>query len=126
MSFAVAQYRSARVETASPIQIVVQLYDGAIRFLRAAELAESQADRAKALHRAHAIVSELKTTLDASQAPELCAELVQLYDFVLDCIRTGVIQRDTERLAGAIRVMIELRSAWAELAGHGVRKAVGG
>lgn len=126
MSFAVAQYRSARVETASPIQIVVQLYDGAIRFMRAAEIAESQAERAKSLNRAHAIVSELRTTLDASHAPELCDQLVQLYDFVLDCVRDGVIKRDVSRLEGAIRVMIELRSAWAELAGHGIRKAVGG
>ena len=34
MSFAVSQYRTARLTTQSPLSAVIALYDGAIRFMR--------------------------------------------------------------------------------------------
>lgn len=119
MSFAVSQYRSAQTETATPVQIVVQLYDGAVKFMRqAAQHIEEKrpADKGRALNRAHAIVSELQATLDDSQAPELCKQLEQLYDFVLYRIMECNIQNDPKLLQAAIDVMLQLRSAWAELA----------
>ncbi len=120
MSFAVAQYRSAQVETASPERIVVQLYDGAIRFLSEAVVAVEAGDlplKNQKLKRAHAIVSELQLTLDPSHAPELCADLDRLYDFVLHRISVFTLDEDGEAVEPAIRVMKELRAAWAQLAG---------
>ena len=119
MSFAVAQYRSARVETASPVQVVVQLYDGALRFLRQAEEAGTGGDakaRGTALTKAHAVVSELQSTLDNKHAPELCAELDRLYEFVLYQITQAALSLETD-LSPANNVLSQLRSAWAELAG---------
>jgi flagellar protein FliS len=120
MSFAVARYQSSRVETASPVQIVVALYDGALRFLRVAEDAMTRKDHAAkghALQRAHAVVTELVATLDHGAAPELCAQLEQLYLFVLDRINTANAQADPGPAAEARRVLEQLRGAWAELAG---------
>lgn len=119
MSFAVAQYQTARVETASPVRIVVQLYDGALRFIRRAQGAMEQKDvRAKgeALRRAHAIVSELQSTLDTSQAPELCAELDRLYEFVLHGLTQASFGSDPAELEPALDVLSQLREAWHELA----------
>jgi flagellar protein FliS len=119
MSFAVAQYRSTHTETASPVQIVVQLYDGAIRFMRQAQgHIESGrfAEKGVTLNKAHAIVSELQATLDHSHAPELCKQLDQLYDFVLFRVMEANVQSDGELLKAAIDVMLQLRGAWAELA----------
>jgi flagellar protein FliS len=121
MSFAVARYQSSRVETASPIQIVVALYDGAIRFLRVAEEAMGRKDHAAkghALQRAHAVVTELTATLDHAAAPELCAQLEQLYLFVLERIGTSNLRADPSLAAEARRVLEQLRGAWAELAGQ--------
>lgn len=119
MSFAVAQYRTARVETASPAQLVVDLYRGAIRFMRQAMSgpeAASPAERGRWLGRAHAVVSELQATLDHERAPELSGELDRLYDFVLFRITEANVQADMTLLQAAIDVMSTLEEAWMELA----------
>ena len=119
MSFALNKYRSTRTTTVSPLQVLLQLYDGAIRYLRTgadAIDANNPAARGVALSKAHAIVSELQATLDDKQAPELCAQLHSLYDFVLDQITTANLQRETKPLDDAMKILVELRSGWSELA----------
>ena len=122
MSFAVAQYSSARIATASPLSILIRLYDGAIAFLIEAQDAlenDDNPEKAKALNDPQAIVSELMTTLDVRQAPELCAQLSSLYDFVLHQISKANLEKDADALGPAVRVLRELRSAWAALSAEG-------
>lgn len=122
MSFAVAQYRQSNVETASPAQIVVKLYDGAMKFMRQAQAAISSREYAKkgtALRKAHAIISELQATLRSEHAPELCESLDRLYEYVLFQITETNRTGKPELLDPAIRVLEELRSAWAEVAKQG-------
>jgi flagellar protein FliS len=119
MSFAMAQYKTASVDTASPVRLVVQLYDGAIRFMRAGQQAIVEGDvkrRGDTLGRAHAIIAELQSTLDPSSAPELCGELDRLYEYVSHQITSAHLQADSAALEPAISVMTELRGAWDELA----------
>ena len=121
MQFAVAQYQTTKVQTASPVQLVVDLYGGAIRFMQQAIVFHEQgnaAERGRTLSRAHAIVSELQATLDHDRAPALCEELDRLYDFVLFRITESNVQSDTASLDGAITVMRKLELAWAQLAGR--------
>lgn len=122
MSFAVAQYRSNQVQTASPARVIVQFYDGALRFLKLATQAIDARDyAAKGVHlsRAHAIVSELRANLDATRAPELCAELDRLYVYVLECITEANFKADAKPLAPAFKVLEELRAAWSQVANEG-------
>jgi len=119
MSFAVAQYRSNQVQTASPARVIVQFYDGALKFIRLGSQALEERDfAAKGVHlsRAHAIVAELRANLDPTRAPELCAELDRLYVFVLDRITDANIKADAKPLAAAVKVLEQLRSAWAQAA----------
>lgn len=122
MSFAVAQYQNARVDTVSPVQLVVALYDGALRFLRTAALAIDDNDVAAkgvALNKAHAIITELMVTLDHEQGPELCAQLEALYSFVLDRIARANAERNIEMIDEAVRALLPLRDAWGQLARAG-------
>ena len=119
MSFAAAQYRTAQLNTASPVQLVVQLYDAAIRFMTHALAAIEQGEpgvRNQKLQRSHAIVSELQTSLIHAHEPDLCRDLDRLYDFVLFCIKEAVVAEDRAKLEGAVRVLRDLRGAWAEVA----------
>lgn len=123
MSFALQKYMAARTTTASPLTILIQLYDGAIRFLRTAQQAIADNDipaRGVALSKAHAIVAELQASLDPKQAPELCQQLGSLYDFV--CVEISDANRfnDASKLDGPIKVLGELREGWAELSAAGV------
>ena len=119
MSFAVNRYQSQQVQSASPARVIVQFYDGALRFIRQAEQSLSVRDfagKGMQLTRAHAVVSELRNNLDHTRAPELCAELDRLYVFVLDCITDANAKADAKPLAGACKVLEELRSAWVQIA----------
>jgi flagellar secretion chaperone FliS len=116
MSFAMSQYRATEFQTASPGRVIVAFYDGALRFIRLAVQAIEARDYAvkgQHLSRAHAIVSELRATLDPSRAAELCAELDRLYVFVLDCITEANMKMQADKLHVAMRVLEKLRSAWA-------------
>ncbi len=122
MSFALSQYRSARTTTASPVAIVVQLYDAAIRHLTDGVEAINERDakrRGVSLGKAHRIVSELQATLDESHAPELCAQLFALYDYCLAEIMKANTKWDANAGVDARKVLRELRSAWAEIAARG-------
>jgi flagellar protein FliS len=119
MSFGINQYRSARVQTASPVGVLVQLYDGAIRFLREARghMKESDvANKGIKLSKAHRIVTELQATLDKEKAPDLCDQLDSLYDFVLHQITEANVKNDASMVEPAIEVLQTLRAAWGEIA----------
>lgn len=128
MSFAMSQYRTNEFQTASPAKIIVAFYDGALRFLKGgAEAIEqkSYALKGQQLSRAHAIVSELRATLDHTQNPALCGELDRLYSFVLDCITEANMTANAEKLHAAVRVLEQLRSAWAQVAEEPAVRVVG-
>jgi len=119
VSYAVAQYRTSQVSTASPAQVIVQFYDGALKFIRRGREALVNKDipgKGVALSRAHAVVSELRINLDMERAPELCAELDRLYLFILECITEANIKCEPKPLDGAIKVLEQLRAAWSEVA----------
>ncbi len=119
MSCAMQKDRSARTVTASPLTVLIQLYDGALRFLRTAKGAIDEGNipaRGVALSKAHAIVTELQASLDTGRAPELCAQLGSLYDFVCVEITDANRFNDGARLDSPIQVLTELRDGWVELA----------
>lgn len=118
MSFAALQYQSARVSTASPVQIVVSLYDGAIRSLKEALAYDKVREigrRGAALSRAHALVSELRATLDHERAPEMSRQLEDLYDFVIDRINAAARGGDAIHVEPALQVLTSLHTAWLEI-----------
>ena len=119
MSYAVSQYRTSQVSTASPAQVIVQFYDGALKFIRRGREALVNKDipgKGVALSRAHAVISELRINLDMERAPELCAELDRLYLFVLECITEANMTCETKPLDAAIKIVEQLRGAWVEVA----------
>ncbi|MEM7604847.1 MAG: flagellar export chaperone FliS [Myxococcota bacterium] len=118
MSFALHKYRSARTTTVSPLQVLIQLYQGAIRFMRDGADAIEAGDTTKrgvAFGKAYAIVAELQATLDDATAPELCAQLHSLYDFVLRQITQANTKKDADAARAAVNVMEELLSGWSQL-----------
>jgi flagellar secretion chaperone FliS len=124
MSFAVAQYQTSRIETSSPVQVVVALYDGALRFLRTGAVALEGGDlgaKGVALSKAHAIITELLVTLDHEGAPDLSGQLEAIYSFVLDRIVKANSECDVVMIEEAVRALLPLRDAWVQLARAGRR-----
>jgi flagellar protein FliS len=114
----VDSYRRAAVESASPVQLVVMLYDGALRFSAEARTAILQRDvaaKGKALSRVLAIVGELQATLDLERGGEVATSLHQLYSFLTDRLLAASYNQDVEPLDEAVRVLTNLREGWANL-----------
>ena len=118
-SFAYAKYKSTKVQTASPIDIIVQLYEGAIRFTVQAGSAIEAKDfsgKAVAIRKAHAIIAELRAILNHQHAPDLCQELERLYDYISRQLSAANLEMKKEHLDGALTVLRELCAGWSELA----------
>ena len=116
--FAADAYKRAALENAPPIKIVRMMYQGALRFLDEACAIDPRAEIGRfqdRVHRAEAIVVELRISLEPERAPELCAELERLYLFVEEKLREAVDRREIEPLSAGRKVMETLYTAWKEI-----------
>jgi flagellar secretion chaperone FliS len=115
-------YRESSVLTASPEQLVVMLYDGAGRFLRQADaaLGEGAFDHAHdRLRRGEAIIDELLATLDMDQG-QVAERLQAIYIYCKRCLGEARKEREAEKIRLVVRLLGELREAWAHVATAGV------
>jgi len=111
-------YRESSVLTASPEQLVVMLYDGAGRFLRQAEaaLGEGAVEHAHdRMNRGEAIVDELLATLDMDQG-QIAERLQAIYVYCKRCLIEARLERDASKVRLVVRLLTELRDAWAQVA----------
>jgi flagellar protein FliS len=111
-------YRQNAVMGASPVQLIVMLYDGALRFIeegKRAMVAKDFETKNLKFQRAQKIVMELISTLDIRNGGEIATNLLSLYTFVLNELVEGNVKDSTEHIDNAFRTMSELRESWAEL-----------
>jgi flagellar secretion chaperone FliS len=116
MSSVYDQYRLTAIQTAPPEQLVVMLYDGAIRFLEQAKVALQEGkDASEPIGRAQDIIIELTVSLNQS-AGEISNNLTRLYDFWLQWLLKAQIQRDPAPVDEVLGMVRELREAWGTIA----------
>lgn len=114
-----AQYQQAQIETAPPEQLLLMLYDGAIRFCNVAKKAIEEKDFQ--LANAHCIkvqniLTELMVTLDMKLGGELAQNLFDLYDYMNRLSMQANIQKDSRPIDEILGHLKELRMAWAQAA----------
>lgn len=112
-------YYQTQIQSRSPLELVVMLYDGAIRFLQQTVDAMERGDlvaKRDSLSRAMAIVTELHGMLDLEQGGEVAASLDSLYTYMMERLTTANQQRDTAPVAEVMRLMTGLRDAWSQIA----------
>lgn len=112
-------YFRAQVESASPLQRVVMLYDGAVTFLEdaARQMQNGDYEAAPLLNiRAQNIVMELQGVLNMNEGGELSARLHALYAYFLRRMIAANSRRDPGMLLEVAERMKEMRESWAVLA----------
>ena len=124
MNFAnsLRSYKTIAARTAPPGQLVVMLYDGAIRFLECA-LAGFEYDDPKEFNeainnnviRAQGIINELDCSLDLAQGGELAATLRRLYHYMNNQLTHSNARKSPEGIRDTIQRLSTLREAWREM-----------
>jgi len=111
-------YLAERVLTASPMELVGLLYDGAcgavdlaITMLRANDILA----RGRAITKAMAIVDELRATLRGGAYPEYASTMMRLYSYVQDRLLQAHTHKSEQALLEASRVLKQLSANWAEV-----------
>jgi flagellar protein FliS len=111
-------YRTVDAQSRSPLELVVMLYDGGIRFLGEARDAHERKDmvgRAVGVSRALAIVGELRSTLNLDEGGEMALDLDRLYDYMMNRLLDVTTKRDTSGLEEVQRLMKTVREGWMQL-----------
>jgi flagellar secretion chaperone FliS len=112
------EYLKNAVLTATPEQLQLMLYDGAIRFaLRGLEGIRARDHEAafNALERAQRIVIELTNGIRREVNPELADQMAALYSFVFRRLVDANIQQDAVAVEEAVSILRHMRETWVLL-----------
>ncbi|QOF77211.1 flagellar export chaperone FliS [Variovorax sp. 38R] len=112
-----------RAMSASPLQLIHMLFDGAKTAIGAARLHMAAGDigaKGQAISKAINIVDNgLKASLDAEAAGEAGTDIVgnlsSLYDYVVQRLLLANLRNDVQALDEADRLLDHLASAWREI-----------
>lgn len=113
------EYQINQVETADPRQLVVMLYDGAIRFLeKSVDYLDDYKTYDKAnqrLLRAQDIITELMVSLDMEKGGEIADNLLSLYTYMKKELLEANMKKEKEGVIKIIKMLEDLRNAWKEM-----------
>jgi len=118
----VRNYQENSVNTASPVRLVLLLYQGAIRALRLAERYFQDGDSVKAhseVLQAEKIVLELISALNFKEGGEIAGNLFRLYQFILEQCALLEAENARELIPSLVRILEGLKEAWQEIEKNG-------
>ena len=104
-------YGTRKVETATPAELTLILYEGAIKFCNIAKKDYLKANTN--IQKARRIVVELQTTLDHKY--KVAEDFDVIYDYIFQKLVQANVKKDTEILEEALVELRELRDAWKEI-----------
>lgn len=113
-------YKRQQIMTASPAELTLMLYNGAIRFVSESILALENGDMSKCHNaniKAQNIVREFILTLDMQY--EISQSWAALYEYIHYRLVQGNLKKDRAMLVEARGLLTELRDTW-----HQAMKAV--
>jgi len=118
-------YKQVATQTASPGQLILMLYDGALRFLEQARRGFQLEDPLEYnltinnnLHKAQAIISELNGALNLRDGGELASTLHRLYDYFDRRLMEANLNKDEQAIVEIVDRLTILRGAWQEMLGQ--------
>lgn len=113
---AYAQYNSSKILTASPAELTLMLYEGAIKFCNIAEAAIDQKDIKKAhtnITKVQRIIDYLRQTLDMQY--EVAQDFENIYVYLSQRLVQANIKKDKEILKEVNTHLHSVRDTWKEV-----------
>jgi flagellar protein FliS len=98
------------------------LFDGALRFMAAADLGFNEENFARQneqihnnIQRTQAIITELQATLNMEKGGEFSENLYRLYDFMQEHLNQANREKSREKIKTVAAFMQDVRDAWAQM-----------
>lgn len=117
MSYGLGVYKKTSVETASKEQILLMLYQAAIKNCKKGIEAIEERNipkKGEYIGKLQDIVVELSNSLDYEVGGDVAKELASLYDYILYASTQANIKIDKAQLEGCLKVLTTLYEGWAE------------
>lgn len=111
------QYKKAQVQTASPEQILIMLYDGAIRFLNQAKVHINNNNIEQShtnIVKAQRIITEFMSSLDMDLGGEMAQNLFNLYEYLHYRLVQANIKKDLQAIDEVLGHLRSLKGTWEE------------
>ena len=118
-------YQKTNVNTASQGRLVVLLYEGAVKHLKAAINLFDENDRLKAgdieqfgihLQKTQAIITELQVSLDMEKGGDIARNLMSLYVFFNEELMDATISHSKQKIEFVLKMTDELAGSWRVIA----------
>jgi flagellar protein FliS len=120
-------YRKVATQTASPGQLVLMLYDGAISFLEKGLTGFDYTDPLQFnqtinnnVIRAQAIIHELNSRLDMAQGGEIAENFRRLYQYLYQRLQEANHKKKKEPIEEVLTRLRVLRDSWAQMLQQGL------
>jgi flagellar protein FliS len=124
---ALSTYKETRVKTAGQGQLILMLYDEAVRqldraleFMNLNDTGKKDPGRiekiSKALVKTQEIISELMVSLDFDEGGDIAKNLFSLYSWFNRELLEAGIRQESRRITAVRNSLDGLRSAWQEIA----------
>lgn len=108
-------YQSNQVTTATPADLTLMLYNGALKFIKQAKVALEEKDVIKAHEtslKVQNILYELMSTLNSDY--EISKEFAKLYEYMLQRTIEANMHKDVNILIEVEDLFIQFRDTWKE------------
>ncbi|MCR5793185.1 MAG: flagellar export chaperone FliS [Lachnospiraceae bacterium] len=113
---AAAAYQRSKIQTASPAELTLMLYDGAIKFCNQAIMSLEKDDYEKCnyyIQKTKRIIVEFRSTLDFKY--EVAKDFDRVYDYIYWVLTRANVKKDVEMLQEALKRIREMRDTWKEV-----------
>lgn len=113
---AYSQYNNSRILTASPAELTLMLYEGAIKFCNIAIMAVEKHDIMKAhtyIVKTERIIEEFQSTLNYKY--EVANEFNKVYTYIYNRLVEANIKKDKEILEEVLTHLRSMRDTWKEV-----------
>ena len=115
----VNRYQEVDINTANPLQLVVILYDAAVRSLEEAYRYMQHNDiagRTRAINKCNDIITELQSSLNLQEGGEIAGSLNRLYDYMKRTLFKAGAEQNPALVVEVTGLFENLRSAWRQVA----------
>ncbi|WP_026691418.1 flagellar export chaperone FliS [Alteribacter aurantiacus] len=111
-----ANYKQQNMQTKTPAELTLMLYEGCVKFIRRGEKALVEGNmevKNENLIKAQNIIRELMVTLKVET--DTARNMMQMYDFILSRLTDANTKNDVKALKEAERFVVDFYDTWKEV-----------